>query len=372
MASLQPQVAPLQPLPQLPPPSMPLPSPPGQRTGIFGKPLGHAVPQGAEMPDVVDHSLQVLAYCVPSEKSLFEMPVTDPEVTALRQKFEFYDSNSGQESPISSVENPQIIVALLKLYFMCLPHPVVPPKYYHTFLRVAQCRHPQLRLSQFRILVHKLPNVSKAIVLGICNFLHAAKLPADFLAGMFASYLFRESTAHLPQGVPPPKEVLTVVCDLISQAPYIGFTAQSPSFNAEDLALCQVLPPADSYLIQATTQYTFAGGQNMLAFAQGEGFVLDEAYPNNWFAARRLTNGESGFLPGQYVEIVLVQPPRSLVPPAAAPAPVQTIAGSPAQVTTASQPMARALPQPQQPNMVQGQPAVQMTPQPQADRKSVV
>jgi len=181
-------------------------------------------------------------------------------------------------------------------------------------------------------------------VLGMCNFLHATELPADYLANMFASFLFRETPPHLPPGTAPPKEVLLIVHDIIAQAPYIGFSAQTPSFNAEELALCQVLPPADSYLIQAVTQFAFAGGQNMLAFSQKEGFVLDEAYPNNWFAARRLSNGESGFLPGQYVDIVLVQPFKPVVAAASAAVPVQnTITQNATQQQFQTQPQ----PQPQ-------------------------
>ena len=292
----------------------PLPKPqlkgmPGASGGIFGRALGYAVPQGAEMPDVVDHSLQVLAYCVPSDKSLFEMPVTDPQVVAMRQQFEYYDSTTGQESPISSVENPQVIVALLRLYFMCLPHPVVPPKLYPTFLRVEACKHPQLRLSQYRILVHKLPSISRAIVLGMINFLHATELPVDFLAGIFAEALLRETAQHLPPGTPPPPEVLHIVAELIAHAPYIQFVAAAPSFSPEEAALCQALPPPDSFLIQATATHAFAGGPNMLSLQPNEEFVLDEAYPESWFAARRLSNSEAGFLPGQYVEILTYQPP---------------------------------------------------------------
>ena len=288
-------------------------------TPIFGRPIGKAVPQGAEMPDVIDHSLQVLAYCVPSDKSLFDMPVTDPQVTQLRQQFEFYDSSTGQESPISSVENPQIVVSLLRLYLMCLPLPVVPPRYFFTFVRVAQCRHPQLRLSQFRILLNKIPPISKAVTLGICNFLHATELPPDYLANMFALYFFRES-AQMPQSASP--EVLLICRDIIAQAPYIGFQEQNPTFSPEDLVLCQQRPPADSYLIQAKTMFAFQQSNsfsaNMLSFGVNEGFVLDEAFPNNWFAARRLTNGESGFIPGQFVDIVLIQPPRAPMPPVTA------------------------------------------------------
>lgn len=346
---------PQQQMPPLPQQQPQQPQP--QQQGVFGKPLGQAVPPNAEMPDVVDHSLQVLAYCVPSERSLFEMPVTDPQVAALRQKFEFYDSASGQESPISTVENPQIIVALLRLYFQCLPHPVVPAKCYHTFLRVEACRHPQLRLSQYRILVHKLPTVSKAIVLAMCNFLHATTLPPPFLAGLFAPFLLRETPQPPAPGTPPPPPVERIVCDLIAQAPYVAFAAQAPAFDAAQTALCQGLPPADSYLIQATAQYAFAGGQNMLAFAQGEGFVLDEAYPESWFAARRLSNGEAGFVPGQYFELVLCQPAAQ--PPAQPPAPSAAFQVPISQQLSLPQPQVQMQQQPQMQQMQQPQPQFQ-------------
>jgi hypothetical protein len=75
---------------------------------VFGLPLGKAVPAGAQVPEVVEHCLQVLAFCTPANPDMFDMPITHPDVTALRTAFDAYDSSSGADSPVSNVENPQV------------------------------------------------------------------------------------------------------------------------------------------------------------------------------------------------------------------------------------------------------------------------
>lgn len=75
---------------------------------VFGLPLGKAVGQGGQLPEVLDHCFQVLSYCTPANPDLFDLPITDKEVTTLRAGFDSYDSSKGGDSPVSVIENPQV------------------------------------------------------------------------------------------------------------------------------------------------------------------------------------------------------------------------------------------------------------------------
>jgi hypothetical protein len=77
-------------------------------TPVFGLPLGKAVAPGAQVPDVLDHCLQVLSYCSPAETTIFDLPITHPDVANLRALFDAYDAASGADSPVATVENPQV------------------------------------------------------------------------------------------------------------------------------------------------------------------------------------------------------------------------------------------------------------------------
>jgi len=274
-----------------PPPAVGAPAvpPPAATTSVFGLPLGKAVAPGALMPDVVDHSLQVLAYCSPADPGLFAMPLTDPAVLALRAAFDAYDPNSGMDSPVSSVDNAQVIASLLVLYFKSLPHPVVPPKYFSTFIRISSISSAPFRFAQYRVMIHKLPLVCKNILVRLLQWLRSTELPLPQLVDIFGKYLLRQSNDHIPDGTPIHPQVATVVTQLIQQAEYLALAAQAPTFTdpVEIQQQQSNTPPSESdYRIEAEASFDFAGGDNMLGFQKGERIFLNESYPDDRLRVR--------------------------------------------------------------------------------------
>ena len=79
-------------------------------TTIFGLQLGKAVTPGEQIPNVLDQCLQVLAYCVPANSDIFEMPLNHPEVISLRSSFDEFTQSQQGDSPVTSVENPQVLL----------------------------------------------------------------------------------------------------------------------------------------------------------------------------------------------------------------------------------------------------------------------
>jgi len=296
---------------------------PGQAeapTSVFGLPLGKAVAPGALMPDVVDHSLQVLAYCSPAEATLFDMPLNDPAVLALRAAFDAYNPQTGMDSPVSSVDNAQVVASLLVLYFKSLPHPVVPPKYFSTFIRISSISTAPFRFAQYRVMIHKLPLVCKNILVRLLQWLHSTELPTQNLVNIFGKYLLRQSNEHIPDGVPLHPQVATIITHLIQQADYLALAAQAPKFtDPTDIQQQQNnTPPNQSdFRIEAEASFEFGGGQGLLAFPKGERIYLNEAYQDDWLEGQIVSTGQAGFLPAAYVEVVPA--PQVTLPPVAAP-----------------------------------------------------
>jgi len=297
------------------------PPPAAAPTSVFGLPLGKAVAPGALMPDVVDHCLQVLAYCSPADSTLFDMPLTDNAVLALRAAFDAYNPQSGMDSPVSSVDNAQVIASLLVLYFKSLPHPVVPPKYFSAFVRISSISSAPFRFAQYRVMIHKLPLVCKNILVRLLQWLHSTELPIPQLVSIFGKYLLRQSNDNIPDGVPLHPQVAAIVTQLIQQAEYLALAAQTPTFKdpVEIQQQQQNMPPSNTdFRIEAEASFDFAGGQGLLAFQKGERILLNEAYQDDWLEGQIVSSGQAGFLPAAYVEVVPA--PAVTLPPVTAPA----------------------------------------------------
>ena len=273
---------------------------------VFGLPLGKAVAPGGQIPDVIDHTLQILAYCAPADPSLFDMPITDPSVEALRAEFDNYDPATS-ESPVSKVENPQVIASLVLLYFKCLPHPIVPPKYYITFLRIGAIPHVASRCVQFRIMIHKLPVVCCNILVRLLSWLHSTELPRDKLASLFARYILRPTNDQMPDTAQSPRPILNVVSQLIEQADFMALNRDAPALTPEEAA--QPLPanPDADFKLDAVALFDFeGGGDGLLKFKKGDSIKLYGAYPDEWLEGQ--LGDTIGFLPATYVEVVPYNP----------------------------------------------------------------
>lgn len=277
-------------------------------SAVFGLPLGKAVAPGAQVPEVVDHCLQVLSYCAPAEPTIFDLPVTDASVAALRAAFDAYVPDSGADSPLSTVENPQAIASLLLLYLRCLPHPVVPPKFYITFLRIGAIPAAATRYAQMRVMVHKLPAVCRNIILRLLSWLRATELPSDRLAQIFTRYLMRPTNDHAPEGAAAPAPALRVVAQLIEQADYLNFAVEGPVLKPDEPQQPAIPAAGGDFKLDATALFDFAGGEGMLAFKKGDKLQLLNVYPEDWLEGQLHGTDTPAFLPAAYVDVVPFNP----------------------------------------------------------------
>lgn len=175
----------------------------------------------------------VMQYLQPAPKDLFSLPLNDQNLLNLQRSVDLwyqgllttYDAEP--EHPVMNEPNPQCIAALLVLYLRMMPHPIVPPKVYWTFLRVGMISNTCDRASQLRILIHKLPTPSRDLIITLIEWLNGSQLPIDFLCAIFGKILLRPTLEMGDQSVAPPP-CLKVVASLIEFAPYINFKGSAP------------------------------------------------------------------------------------------------------------------------------------------------
>jgi hypothetical protein len=203
----------------------------------------------------------------------------------------------------SHVTHTKIVASLVLLYFACLPHPIVPPKYYITAMRCGAVSHARVRATQLRILVHKLPGVCRNIVVRLLTWLRASMLPPEMLAGLFARYMIRPTNAHLPDGTSPPAHAVRVVQRMIEQAEFIGLATDEPVLSPEEAA--QPLPApgsAGDCRLEAVAMFDFAGGEGQIDFICGERIQLLNAFQDDWLEGQ--VRGIVGFLPASFVDLI--------------------------------------------------------------------
>jgi hypothetical protein len=202
---------------------------------IFGAPLGHAVSEGFVIPAVVDLSLQVLGCYVPSDESLLSADAVDAAaVDALAAAFELYDPATDPVSPVATVYDPAVLVALLVRFFGLLPHPVVPVAFYPTFLRVGAVASARRRASLLRILVHKLPPVCCAVIERLVSWLHATTISPARVAEVFAAAILRPTKRPLAPGAHLPTAAARVVAALVEYGDYIAMESDDPGMDVEE------------------------------------------------------------------------------------------------------------------------------------------
>jgi hypothetical protein len=125
----------------------------------------------------------------------------------------------------------QVVASLVILYLQSLPHPIVPPKFYVTFMRIGAIPHTAARTAQIRVLLHKLPVICKTTALRLLLWLHATQLPVEKTAPIFAKFFLRptnEATATTPAAV------LRLVMRMIEQAAYLSFAAEEPLLSPDE------------------------------------------------------------------------------------------------------------------------------------------
>ena len=123
---------------------------------IFGLPIEKTMPDGKQLPPVLDAAFNVL-YSAP-RPDLFSTDYSDQSVQNLRHAVEASGPNG------LGGASPQTIGGLILLFLRMLPSPVVPCKYYSNFYHVSEIKSQALRLKQLRAFFAKIPDASKTFM----------------------------------------------------------------------------------------------------------------------------------------------------------------------------------------------------------------
>ncbi|KAH3757902.1 small G-protein Ras2 [Pelomyxa schiedti] len=284
-------------------------------TSVFGLPLESAVLPGSAIPFLVDNLLSVLSFVIPAPEDLFTLAVTDSSVTALRERWDSWSMSvaSGavaadpNESPIVAEPNSRVLAALLVLYLKSLPHPLIPPKYYWTFEKIAEVGMSGSEvpaLSMLRLIVHMLPPTNANIVTRIVEFLCSTGLSPAPLADFFAQFFLRpnlpfESTGSL--------QCVWVINTMIQNASYVCSTTSQP-INSPEISTVQ-------FKLEAIAIYDFEEeGMNL---QKGDLVTLLNLHPGDWVEGfAKKDPSKVGYMPLAFLEVVsLPQPDSATVPP---------------------------------------------------------
>ena len=270
-------------------------------SGVFGVAFSAVSAQGKELPDILSAIFNYFAGMDRAPNDLFAQSPQDPAVTALRQTIEqTQDCNQVNSAHYTTV------AALLVLYFQLLPHPVVPPKFFSLFLRVASVTPQAARAKQLRVFFGKLPPVPRAVATKLFGFFHRTQLPPDSYLPLFASFFARQQVEYVP-AQQPPVEVLNALRQCVEQAFFISLDSDEPYISEQGN---QQAPP--SFTIKCIADYDFAATDpSMLNLRKGDIITTTNAFKDEWYEGT--LNGITGYFPGGYVSVdASAAPPQTI------------------------------------------------------------
>ncbi|KAH3744310.1 hypothetical protein Pelo_14283 [Pelomyxa schiedti] len=278
---------------------------------VFGRNLGRAVPFGASLPVPVEKTLEVLSAHAPAQFDLFDLNTDDSRIQQLKIKFDDFGCNPTGDHPAVLEHDMQVVAGVLLLYFKMLPHPVIPPWYYDTVLRVAQIPNPKNRGLQMRVLLHMLPPVSRNIVFSLASYLYISGLQLNFVAELFAKYLLRPSY-EFTEHVPP--SCVEAVAFIMEYAEFMSMRVQEPPMPSvppppQTMPDGTVVPTTD-FKLDSVALYDYSDTDpeaTLLNFTKGDHIWLIDVEPNDWLEGELCSNGQRGFLPILWVKLVLPQ-----------------------------------------------------------------
>ncbi|KAH3744949.1 ras family small GTPase [Pelomyxa schiedti] len=283
---------------------------------VFGLPLANAVLPGAAIPLLVDNVLSVLSFVLPPPEDLFTLPITEPAVTSLRAKWDAWAAKSAggapvdpNETPITPETNPRVLASLLMMYLKALPHPLIPPKFYWTFEKVAEVGMgggEVPALAMLRIMVHMLPPTCTCMVTRIVEFLCATGFPPAQLANTFSD-LFLRPTLELIPNSPVSPSCIWVMRTMIQNASYVCSSKDQPMVSPE-INSCP-------FKLEAMAMFDFEGESNAdcLQLRKDDQVYLLNLYPGDWVEGFSKDDpSKVGFMPLGFVEIVPLPEPATL------------------------------------------------------------
>ena len=155
-------------------------------------------------------------------------------------------------NPLQSETNYHVVAALLLKFLQLLPHPIMPPKLFFTVMRLGAIPSQWNRYRQLRVLVSKLPSISKKATLALLMYLHSTGIDCTNLANIFGKFLLRPAMEN--DATPLPVQATRVISEMMQQAPYITINTNQPSVSEPTGAL----DPVTEFKLLATALFDFS------------------------------------------------------------------------------------------------------------------
>jgi len=270
----------------------------------FGLSLADATPEGCPAPLIVTHCLEFLsAHASPAPQDLFDESKADQTIVKkLRIVFDrFLDPLA--PSLIQTLKVPPYTVAQLFVWYLReLPEPVFPEKYLHTFMKIIGIENLRTRAVQLRVILYKLPELSRHVLLSVFEYLYESHLQANCYANILAPLFFKPPEPVSPEML---HSLALIFTEYVAQSSYMNKIVNEPHIPPSTLPMVT----GSDFLIKAVALYDFPGGQYLIAFKKGDQLnLLDVKLEPGWMQARKGT--EIGYIPEAYVAIVPEEPPK--------------------------------------------------------------
>lgn len=264
---------------------------------IFGKPLYNIGQSNGQLPSALLEIFNLLESSCPTAENLFSIEQTELLKDEKILKY-VSDINSGVQSPLCNEDSPQVVAGLLLFFFQNLPHPVFPPTFFYTWIRVGLIQQNQTRIKQYRVVLNAMPLVSRTLCSKLLSLLNHTEIDKTVLAKLFARFVFRASPA-LVYSVPVCVE--KIMEELIEHADYLNFSQNSlyimdiPCYEQNNFQLKGT----------ALSSYNSVSVPNAVPLHVGDTLTLltAEFYDFCWLEVV-LPNGQQGLVPASCVEVV--------------------------------------------------------------------
>jgi len=221
------------------------------QANIFGRELHSedGSPTECEGVDVVRELIEWLeTHEGELEEGIFRIPGVQFEVEAIRQAYDTHDHNNNNNNNNTAVGSParrkkrkmeknlalegitsaSSVASVLKLYFRCLPQPVIIFRYYDAIIRAHKDNESETaRLYSIKCIIDKLPAAHQTVLLLLIQFLHKVishsdvnQMTALSLSICWAPNLIRSPNETLENSMFNSEHITGVVQTLIQHAAY--------------------------------------------------------------------------------------------------------------------------------------------------------
>jgi hypothetical protein len=226
----------------------------------FGQPIAAVVRrenQGNPIPSVVETAVKYIEAKGLASEGIYRLSGNSSEVTYLQTR---YDRGEMTADELSAVKDPNVVAAVVKLYFRELPEPLCTFDRYNEFTGIAakandptKAAEMHIRIAELRAAVNYLPAANRAtlqfVIKHLCTVASQSaknQMPIENLAAVFGPNLLKdrnESVMTMVSNTANVSVVVKLLCDNYEEV-----------FNGTGAVPVQAAPPPVSAVKSAPVQ----------------------------------------------------------------------------------------------------------------------